>query len=55
MELWDFVLFAAAPKTRFTIFCNYSEEAHNAFNIAFTKYRLKIASVLILHNLLYIG
>ena len=44
------------------VYCNiarrsdlqYSEEAHNAFNIAFTKYRLKIAFVLLLHNLFYI-
>ena len=44
------------------VYCNiarrsdlqYSEEAHNTFNIAFTKYRLKIAFVLLLHNLFYI-
>ena len=32
----------------------YSEEAHNALYIAFTKYKLKIASILLLHNLSYI-
>jgi len=37
-----------AVGTRFTIF---GRGSHNTFNIAFTKYRLKIASVLLLHNL----